>query len=272
LVFRLKHFITTKYIRQLHSGKEAEFLELLPVKLLQELKYEVWGPLIKDQEIFSVLRNASGHARTEIQVCHRAITEVTAYKDDTLFEPSDTPTMMFMINSGSLFYVGPDRRDNLDLEVGLVFGDTICEVVLWISNWSNKGHLRALELSILAGVVAEDFEKVVHENPAALLNVAQYARDFLVRMQHNADNLTDLSPPESGEVTNTVFTLPSGTQSTLRHGLSTPTTDRQGLATPTVDRRRIGTPGGTPTPPGLAPTLRSAAINDEVQVLTIGNS
>lgn len=176
-------------------------MRILPTSLLQELRYQTWGPVLEDHQFFEML--GAQHKRVKVRLCHKAISEIMTFKDDTVFEAGDSCRHTFFPLSGAHSYQRPTsgdeasqsidvfRRPTYDDEIFVRYRECLCEAALW-TKWEYRGSLLTKMSGGIAEVDSDAVAEIIIEHGPTLLDTVAYARQYLSRLNARVGELTDL--------------------------------------------------------------------------------
>lgn len=154
--------------------------------MLMELRFQTWSPLLRDHSFFAMLHNS--HQRSAVNVCHRAIHEVMAFKDDAVFVAGDACAQAVFPLTGIHTYV--QDKEPVELQVG--HRSCLCEAALWVDIWHYRGDLWTIMTGTIAVVQADELMEVIKENALALFDTGAYAKDFVGKLNSQKGAWSDL--------------------------------------------------------------------------------
>mmetsp|Transcript_99727 Transcript_99727/g.251587 ORF Transcript_99727/g.251587 Transcript_99727/m.251587 type:complete len:435 (-) Transcript_99727:107-1411(-) len=185
-VWRFVRYSNAMYGRKLRA-EELPFLQQLPKKLQDDLKVEVYGPIVLHHPVFQGCHQVAPNAIKKI--LRKGVTEVTLKSGQELraiYEEKATTSkkhahrcevkrLLFVI-FGTLEYHCDDSEDH---EAKVVQGEWALEGALWLENPTIEGRFIAAaggcDLLLLS---AEVFLNVAKENHELLARLKKYANLF----------------------------------------------------------------------------------------------
>jgi len=94
---------------------DRELMQILPVRLMTEMRVEAWSPVLAHNALFSMIR--SKHPRVEYKLCYHALSEVHLWDQDVLFTTGDACSRVFFTVTGRCTYIrGKDQEARSQLQ------------------------------------------------------------------------------------------------------------------------------------------------------------
>jgi len=209
---------------QLEVAETKAVLAVLPQSLLLDMDEETHGPVLLNYGFLTDVNE--DNPRIVRQLCHEALTEVSAQTGEVIFTAGDVCTRMLFIVSGTAGYAllrrpmaaSPVRRrssggtcesayGSMNANIGGVMvhfhtsrspsdanmsdiplnaGDFVSEAVLWTA-WEYCGELTAICDTTMLAMSTDSFAAVISRNAAAYFYAMRYARTFVKRLNHAAE-------------------------------------------------------------------------------------
>jgi len=215
----LKHAQSTS--SDMRDRLDPELFELLPPRLMTELRLEAWSAVLARNPLFSMIR--SKHPRAECKLCYEALSEIHLFQRNALFTTGDACTRLFFTVTGTCAYLcgkDPDARLKLQrggskipnqwtrqisngsssepsideqVEETRVNPNTwLCEASLYTA-WTHCGDFRAHTDAMLLGIGADEVAMVVKQYEQAFVDVVIYAKVFIEELNRFKGQYSDLS-------------------------------------------------------------------------------
>lgn len=204
LTLRMKKFAEME-ARDSGARREALLSQMLPRKLIVDLRFEAHAPVLRAHDFFEKL--ASNHERTLAEICSAALSDLTPFAEDIIFVKGDPCSQMYFIISGEFIYtLGGSLRDvgvqnclgssqrYPALKPAIVgAGRWLCEAALW-TTWENCGELIAGNgCGKILTVRVEGLMSTLRSHELAKAQAVFYARQFVQELNEDpVGNRTDL--------------------------------------------------------------------------------
>lgn len=187
LAARVWHFVRHKRVAQGKKLKtdEVPILNQLPVRIRDELRMEVYGPVLMRHPM---LHHYLGGCQAALRkICKKGISELTLQPGKELKFDDEVKKMIF-VQSGNLEFHMYDVVEEVegDAENGYILeaGDWCCEASLWADKVALDGHFIASPVgSDLVLLDAEVFRAVAVENFETLDMLVKYSTLFIERFR-----------------------------------------------------------------------------------------
>jgi hypothetical protein len=225
LKMRITHSAKYVMLRELqYSNEESiELLECISKPLRMELHHEIYAPVLKTHSFFCEYDAVNPIAMQNL--CHTAVRERTHHKGDVIFtegERPHTPCMLLVVDGQLVF---TSARQGYSVE-RVRAGQSVSEMVLWVTGWVHRGTLRAALHSVLVVLEAEAFHKVASEYRLSAFYPARYAQAVYEQLAElDYEQLDDLRTGLDEErLMNVVFDKAKRTSTRSRQSVSSKTT------------------------------------------------
>eukprot|EP00928_Gymnodinium_smaydae_P042912 TRINITY_DN28856_c0_g1_i1.p1 TRINITY_DN28856_c0_g1~~TRINITY_DN28856_c0_g1_i1.p1 ORF type:complete len:850 (+),score=179.12 TRINITY_DN28856_c0_g1_i1:246-2795(+) len=210
---RVRKYVEKSLDRKLRQQHAEELAQLLPVVLLMDLHYEVWGPPLAVHPLFATLRGK--HPRAVWELTRQALVEEAVLAADVLFATGDVCSQALVMLSGTLSYtigrVGAmgkmvsgdtsDESNNGDSVISVSHrGQMISEASMWTA-WVNCGELLATADASMLAILVHSFIHVMREHEPAMIESSRRARQvvyYLNNIMSIGEPISDLLPPHVG--------------------------------------------------------------------------
>jgi len=212
---RVKYFLRVRVDDDVDS-QAVHVLNTLPRHLVMDVMQEVHQPVLSMHPFFYVL--IEEQPRIARNICATALTRVPLAPEEPIFEQTERASCMYFVDAGTLSYIVWFRNDDgtvahrvthrnsttssfahrvtpqeasVEKSNTMIYkGGMMSEAVLWLSRWSHKGDLVAVDSPIVFAIGTSEFEQVFKTYPAGLEAVLPYAKLFGMAM-NKLKNVTD---------------------------------------------------------------------------------
>lgn len=99
--------------------------------------------------------------------------------------------MLFVFAGVFQYTLGKTPDICVDQAVPVLPGHWLCEAALW-TVWENLGELLAAENGSVCALDVEEFAAVIKEHLHALVDVVNYARNFVAKLNHEMITISDM--------------------------------------------------------------------------------
>lgn len=151
--------------------RDVPALKSLPEKIRQELRAEVFMPMLSAHPLLKVLNVID--RETIREVCDVAVSEVALKSGEEVFPAGTRPSLMVFVISGQLEYIIEHE------EIPIKGGEWVCESSLWASGLKLQGCIVSATACEILFINAEAFQEVTkaHNDLAGFLS--SYAQSFV---------------------------------------------------------------------------------------------
>lgn len=166
---------------------QVEILGKLSKKLLADLHYELYSPILCQHPFFSCYARECPEVLRK--VCHNAVQKIIVHRGETVFNVGESPVdpKMFFVTQGVFGYMSVS-----DGKVLLREGMWVSEAPLWVP-WVHRGLLVAVEDSELCTLDVNLFHEIVVQFEHIGFDPQVYAQRFVNDINLHVREVTDIS-------------------------------------------------------------------------------
>jgi len=172
-----------KSIKRVHEP-DVDLLKLLPRPLQEELRVEVYKPILLYHPFFEALNDCS--SRTLSRVCNNAMGQKSLKHGHDLFGFNKRVDSMFFCVAGELLYL-EGGADSVDLGNArtekLLEGKWLCDQVLWAAQWHTRGRAAAASPCEVVVLDGSQFRKIMEKQPLARDLCVKFAANYTEAME-----------------------------------------------------------------------------------------
>jgi hypothetical protein len=165
---------------------QVDLLRLISEPLLIDLHFELYNPVLSFHPFFG--RYSRECPQIMRRVCHSATSMAVGSTGDTIFNAGEypSPPLMYFVCAGTLQYVA---LSGAMYEVRAI--QWVAEAALW-TLWMHMGAFTCTTECRLVKVDSESFRKIVIQFYVKGFHPADYAQNFVSKLNKHMDEITDL--------------------------------------------------------------------------------